>query len=123
MQQETLASVAAFGCPLSERFWQAMAGLSMVRWCPFLSVVPGLPADPLVKCRRLWRARGTILFKRLQFPKPLLGRNRNSTHEQEKLKSEKAKQKTFRRCRLGAHQPQAAGVDIGCREHWACVPA
>jgi hypothetical protein len=70
-----------------------MTGPSMVLVCPSESLVPRFPADPLVKGRRLWKACGTILFKRLQLTMPLLGRNRNRTYEKKDIILEKEKRK------------------------------
>jgi hypothetical protein len=66
----------------------------MVLSCPLQSLAPRFSADPLAKPRRLWRAGGTILFERLQFFMPLLGRNRHLlTYEKQNPKIAKAKEK------------------------------
>jgi hypothetical protein len=54
-------------------FRQAMAGTAMVLACPSESLVPRFSADPLAKCRKLGKACGIILFKRLQFSHATLG--------------------------------------------------
>ena len=38
-------------------------------------------------------------------------------------KSQKQKKKIVIRSRLGVDQPRCCRIDIGSREHWACVPA
>jgi hypothetical protein len=63
-----------------------MAGSSMALTCPFRSLVPRFSADSLVKPRRLWKACGAILFKRLQFFTPLLGRNHKHNDEKQSHK-------------------------------------
>ena len=101
-----------------------MTGFAMVLVCPYRSLVPRLSADPLAKFRGLWQARGTILFKRLQFFMPLLGRNHNHTNMKSKTpKSKKEKKKISVDQGWEAINPRAAGIDIGAREHFACVPA
>ena len=101
-----------------------MAGSSMVLACPLQSLVPRFSADLLVKFRRLYRAGGTILFKRLQFFMPLLGRNHNPTTMKSKTSgAPKTKQKISAEQIWPAINPHAAGIDIGGQEHWACVPA
>lgn len=95
----------------------------MVPTCPFKSLVPRLSADSLVKFRGLWRARGTILFKRLPFFMPLLGRNNKLTNMKSKTPNpKKKKQKISVDQGWEAINCHAAGIDIGSREHLACVP-
>ena|SRR5215213_5892843 len=69
------------------RFRRAMAGFTMVPACPFQSLVPRFSADSLVRLRELYVARVIILFKRLQFFMPLLGRNRLDHHEKQTSQS------------------------------------
>lgn len=90
--------------------------------CPYRSLVPGLSADSLAKWRELWRARATILFKRLQFFTPLLGRNHNPNMKSSTQKSKRRKKKVSIDAAWEAVNPHAAGLDIGGREHFACVP-
>jgi transposase len=60
----------------------------------------------------------------LQFFMPLLGRNHNQTNMKSKTpKSKKRKQKVSVEQGWEAINPRAAGIDIGAREHFACVPA
>jgi transposase len=99
-----------------------MAGLSMVRTCPFRSLVPRFSADPLVKLRRLCQAHGAILFKRLQFFLPLLGRSHKQHMKRKPQKTTKPKKKIDINQGWELINPNAAGIDIGSREHWACVP-
>src|SRR5260370_32592626 len=55
---------------------------------------------------------------------PLLGRNHNHTNMKSKTpKSKKKKQKISVDQGWEAINPRAAGIDIGAREHFACVPA
>jgi hypothetical protein len=70
-----------------------MAGSTMALTCPFESLAPRFSADPLVKLRRLWKACGAILFKRLQFFMPLLGRNHKYNDEKQSPKGKKEKAK------------------------------
>jgi len=100
-----------------------MTGFPMVPSCPYRSLVPRLSADPLAKSRKLWRACGTILFKRLQFFMPFLGRNHNHNMKSKTPKSKKQKKKISIDQGWEAVNPHAAGIDIGSREHFACVPA
>ena len=95
----------------------------MALTCPFGSLVPRFSADALVKLRRPWKACGVILFERLQFFLPLLGRS-HKQHMKNKAKRAK-KEKTKIDIDQGWEliNPNAAGIDIGSREHWACVPA
>jgi transposase len=76
-------------------------------------MVPGFSADSLVKFRQLWRASGTILFKRLQFFMPLLGRNRPPINMKSKTSKNK---KQNRKISIDADwEPinlHAAGVDM-----------
>jgi transposase len=76
-----------------------------------------------MKCRRLWRACGTILFKRLQFYVPLLGRDQPTLMKSKTSNRKKQSKKVSVDAVWEPVNPQAAGVDIGSREHWACVPA
>jgi len=62
-----------------------MAGSAMVLQCPSESLVPRFSADSLVKCRKLGKACGIILFKRLQFHLPLLGRSHTQDYEKQNL--------------------------------------
>ncbi len=94
----------------------------MVLLCPCRSLVPRLLADPLVKFRRFWQICGTILFKRLQFFMPLLGRNHNPHMKRKASTSQKRKKKISVDDGWELINPNAAGVDIGSKEHWACVP-
>lgn len=101
-----------------------MTGFPMVLACPYRSLVPRLSADSLVKWRELRKARATILFKRLQFFMPLLGRNHNPTNMKSKTsKFKTAKKKISVNEGWEAINARAAGIDIGAREHMACVPA
>ena len=100
-----------------------MTGSSMVLTCPFRSLVPRFSADPLVKLRRLGRACGVILFERLQFFLPLLGRSHKPHMKNKAAKAKKKKQKIDLSQCWELINPNAAGIDIGSREHWACVPA
>src|SRR4029077_4952763 len=54
---------------------------------------------------------------------PLLGRNRNTTMKTKTSSSKKKSQKVSIDAVWKLINPHAAGVDIGSREHWACVPA
>ena len=55
---------------------------------------------------------------------PLLGRNHNPTNMKSKTpKSKKKKQKISVEQGWEAINPHAAGIDIGAKEHFACVPA
>src|SRR5438445_3119349 len=55
---------------------------------------------------------------------PLLGRNHNHTNMKSKTpKSKKEKKKISIDQGWEPINPQAAGIDIGAREHFACVPA
>ena len=55
---------------------------------------------------------------------PLLGRNHNPTNMKSKTPgSKKQKQKVSVEQSWEAINPHAAGIDIGAREHFACVPA
>ena len=55
---------------------------------------------------------------------PLLGRNHNHTNMKSKTpKSKKQKQKISVDQGWEAINPRAAGIDIGAKEHLACVPA
>jgi transposase len=54
---------------------------------------------------------------------PLLGRNHHITHEKQTPKISKAKEKIVIDPAWELINPDAAGIDIGSREHWACVPA
>ena len=100
-----------------------MAGSSMALTCPFRSLVPRFSADPLVKIRRLWKACGSILFERLQFFMPLLGRSHKQHMKNKAKKGKKTKTKIDIDQGWELINPNAAGIDIGSREHWACVPA
>src|SRR5580704_1091092 len=99
-------------------FRRAMTDFPMVLACPYRSLVPRFSADPLVKFRGLWRARGTILFKRWQFFMPLLGRNHNHNMKSKTPKSTKQKKKISIDQGWEAINPHAAGIDIGSREHF-----
>jgi transposase len=100
-----------------------MTGPSMEPMCPNESLVPRFSADPLVKFRRLWRACGTILFKRLQFFMPLLGRKHPPYMKSKASKNQKQSKKISLSPDWEPVNLHAAGVDIGSREHWGCVPA
>lgn len=55
---------------------------------------------------------------------PFLGRNHNPTNMKSKTpKSKKQKQKISVEQGWEAINPHAAGIDIGAKEHFACVPA
>lgn len=99
-----------------------MAGVAMVLTCPCRSLVPRFSADSLAKWRRFRKTRATILFKRLQFLMPLLGRNHNASMKKKTSKSKNAKGKISIRDDWEPINPHAAGIDIGSREHYACVP-
>lgn len=94
----------------------------MVLSCPLRSLVPRFSADSLVKFRRLWKTCGTILFKRLQFFMPLLGRDHLTTMKNKAKKAHKKKEKITINPAWELINPDAAGIDIGSREHWACTP-
>ena len=100
-----------------------MTGSSMVLACPCRSLVPRISAEPLAKFRGFWQTRGTILFKRLQFFMPFLGRNHNTTMKKKSTQSGKRKKKISVNDGWEQINPDAAGIDIGSKEHWACVPA
>ena len=100
-----------------------MAGSTMALTCPFRSLVPRFSADPLVRLRRLWKACGVILFKRLQFFLPLLGRSHKQHMKSKTQKAKKPNKKIAIDQGWELINPNAAGIDIGSREHWACVPA
>src|SRR5882762_2245818 len=96
-----------------EWFRRAITDFPMVPVCPYVSLVPRLSADPLVKCRGLWRARGTSLFKRMQFFMPLLGRNHHQNMKSKTPKSKKKKKKISIEQGWERIHPHAAGIDIG----------
>jgi transposase len=75
-----------------------------------------------VKWRRFWKTGVIILFKRLQFFMPLLGRNHNTNMKKKTSKSEKEKRKVSIQDGWEPINPDAAGIDVGSREHYACVP-
>jgi transposase len=95
----------------------------MVLTCPCRSLVPRFSADALVKFRRFWKTCGTILFKRLQFFMPLLGRNHNIHMKNRTSKTQRQKKKKIS-IEDGWEKinPAAAGLDIGSKEHWVCIP-
>jgi len=75
-----------------------------------------------VKWRRFWKTRVIILFKRLQFFMPLLGRNRNAPMKKKATQAKKEKRKIVLQEGWELINPHAAGIDVGSREHYACVP-
>jgi transposase len=76
-----------------------------------------------VKFRGSRNTGGTILFKRLQFFLPLLGRNHDPLMKKKPSKSQKQQHKISVDEGWEPINPRAAGVAIGSQEHWACVPA
>ena len=77
----------------------------------------------LVKCRKLGKACGIILFERLQFLHATLGpKPPNRTMKSKTSKPKKRKQKISIEQGWATLNPHAAGIDIGAREHFVCVP-
>ena len=74
-----------------------------------------------MKLRRLYEARRAILFKRMQFFHATLGPEPPSTMKNKSDKTKKKKQKINLNPDWELINPDAAGIDIGSREHWACV--
>ena len=71
----TWASAGKIVCVSFGELWPARP------WCfcaPLRSLVPRFSADSLVKFGRFWKTCRTILFKKLQFFMPLLGRDHPS---------------------------------------------
>jgi hypothetical protein len=103
--------------PVSASYGRSINGA----YCPLRSLVPRFSADSLVKWRRFSRTCATILFKRLQFFMPLLGRNHNTNLNKKTSKAKKNKQKISLQDDGEPINPNAAGIDIGSREHYVCV--
>lgn len=96
----------------------------MVPLCPYVSLVPSNASNLLVKPRSL-PASGAIPFRRVS-SSFILGPKPNERMKNKALNTKKRK-KNRNKIQLNEQwekiNPDAAGIDIGSREHYVCVPS